>query len=69
MSARTSGIAARVNGFFLTRKGEFMPLSDKTAIFETKAEAGKAVENRLGMLLPQTFEADLVAVKRVWVEA
>lgn len=69
MAAKNKGYAVRANGFFMTKKGEFMPLCDKTAVYEFVNEGKRAIEERLGALLPNTYVAEVVPVVREWIEA
>lgn len=68
MASRSKGYAVKTGGFFLTRKGEFFPLCDTTAIFSDKGGASNAAVDRLGRLLPETVKFEVVPVSRVWVE-
>lgn len=69
MAAKSAGYAVRANGLCLTKKGEFFALGDKTAVFETKSEGEREIVRRLGELMPGSYQADIVPVKRVWIEA
>lgn len=69
MASRKSGYAAKSGEFFLTKKGEFLPLCDSTAVYPDKGSANSAMVERLGTLLPETLIFEVVHVSRVWVEA
>ena len=55
---------ARVNGMFITKKGEFMPMCQNTRTFNDKAAAFSFAEDKVGRLLPSTTIIEAVEVEK-----
>lgn len=62
----SEGYAAKVNGLFLTKKGEFAPFSDNVKVSPDAAAA--AAEKTLGALLPGSYTVTAVKVRRMLVQ-